>query len=105
MFNSENKDGFVIGSEVVKYNGFNYLVVAEGNEYITIESDFSYDPSYREYSAATGMYAFVEEVKKNEVEPFCSIVMKSGTDEQWEKEYKKCGLMFNHSYVNESCCE
>lgn len=104
MFNAEDKNGFTIGSEVVKYKGLNWLVVAEGDEYITIESDFSNDPNYGEYSAATMMFCCVDEVRKNEVEPFCSIVMKSGTDEQWNREYKKCGLMFD-SCVYESCCE
>ena len=105
MFNSENSNGWIIGTEVVEYNGQYWMVVGEGKEYLVLENDFSYDPNYREYSEAVGMCVCVEEVMKYEVKPFCSIVMKSGTDEQWEKEYKKCGLMFEESFVNESCCE
>ena len=93
MFNTFDNHGFVIGSEVVLYKGQNWLVVAEGDSYITIENDFSLDPNYREYSGATMMYACVEEVMKNEVKPFASILMKSGTDKEWNKVYKSLGLM------------
>lgn len=93
MFNDKDKNGWVLGTEVVKYNNQNWIVVAEGKEYITIECDFSSDPNYREYSPATMMYACVEEVRKDQVEPFCSIVMTNGTDEQWMNEYNKCGLI------------
>lgn len=105
MFNSLDNNGWTQGLEVVKYKGMNWLVVGEGKDYITIETDFSYDPNYREYSCAVMKYSCVEQVTKNVVEPFCTIIMKNDSEEAWDKEYKKCGLMFEESFVNESCCE
>jgi hypothetical protein len=96
MFNNEDKNGFVRGTEVVEYKGEKWLVVAEGNSGIVLENDFSNDPNYREYSAATMMYAnvdYIPEWDMNNVQPFASIIMKSGKDEEWNKVYRSVGLM------------
>jgi hypothetical protein len=96
MFNDKDKDGWIKGTEVVSYNGLNWLIVGEGKHRITIENDFSYDPSYREYSSATMMYASVDyivDLDYSELKPFATIIMKKGTDEEWNKVYKSLGLM------------
>jgi hypothetical protein len=96
MFNDRDNNGFVKGSKVVLYKGQNWLVVAEGNSGVVLENDFSDDPKYREYSAATMMYANVEYLSPFEecdVQPFATILMKSGKDEEWNKVYRSVGLM------------
>ena len=96
MFNDKNKSGFIIGSEVVLYKGQRWLIVAEGKNEIEIENDFSNDPNYREYSGAVMMFANIDYVSdwdfKN-VQPFATILMKSGKDEEWNKVYRSVGLM------------
>lgn len=96
MFNDKDQWGFIKGDEVVEYKGEKWLIVAEGKSGIEIENDFSNDPNYREYSAATMMYANVEyasSFEECEVKPFATIIMKKGTDEEWNKVYKSLGLM------------
>ena len=96
MFNSLDNHGYVKGSEVVLYKGQNWLVVAEGNSGVELENDFSDDPNYREYSSATMMYANVEYLslfEECDVKPFATILMKKGTDEEWNKVYRSVGLM------------
>ena len=59
MFNNLDNDGWVKGSEVVLYKGQMWVIVAEGKAGIVLENDYSYDPKYREYSAASMMYSNV----------------------------------------------
>jgi hypothetical protein len=95
MFNDRDNQGFVKGSEVVLYKGQNWLVVSEGSG-VVLENDFSDDPKYREYSGAVMMYANVEYVydyDMSKVQPFATVLMKSGKDEEWNNVYRSVGLM------------
>ena len=96
MFNDFDNDGWMKGSEVVLYNGEKWLVTSAGNKGMEIENDFSNDPTNREYSGATMMYVNVEYVpdyKFDQVQPFATILMKSGKDEEWNNVYRSVGLM------------
>ena len=96
MFNTPNKDGWPQGEEVVIYKGEKWLIVGGSRGHLDIENDFSNDPNYREYSGNTMMYANVDYIPSwdmNNVQPFATILMKSGKDEEWNKVYRSVGLM------------
>jgi hypothetical protein len=96
MFNTPDKNGWPQGGEVVIYKGEKWLIVAEGRKSIEIENNFSYDRNNREYSGATGTYVnydYVSDWDFENVQPFATILMKSGKDEEWNKVYRSVGLM------------
>ena len=98
MFNTPDKNGWPQGGEVVIYKGEKWLIVGECDRrgYLDIENDFSNDPNYREYSGTTMMYANVDYIPNwdfENVQPFATILMKSGKDEEWNKVYRSVGLM------------
>lgn len=96
MFNALDNNGWVKGSEVVLYNGEKWLVTSDGNTGMEIENDFSNDPTNREYSGATMMFSnvdYIPDYEFGQVQPFATILMKSGTDKEWNNVYRSVGLM------------
>lgn len=107
MFNTNDQHGYPIGKEVVEWNNQKWVVVGFGRNHLSVENAYSYHPR-EEYSCAVGMYGVEELIFDHEykdVKPFASIVRKKGNDQEWEKTYRELGLMFEESFVNESCCE
>ena len=95
MYNDKDRHGWTRGTEVVSYRGENWILVSSGNRGIEIETDLSTNPSFREFSAATGFYVRVERVstdRLSEVRPFATILLNSGKDEEFITIYRNLSL-------------
>jgi len=95
MYNDKDRHGWTCGTEVVSYRGENWILVSSGNRGIEIETDLSTNPSFREFSAATGFYVRVERVpadRLSEVRPFATILLNAGKDEEFMAVYRNLSL-------------